>query len=189
LKLIRFAMPVVAIFAIAGSAAAADTYRYTLQINGVGPNPFAISSLQFGVGVGIGYDPGGGIQTSAPSISEITITKTFDMVDPAILGGIAQGTVYPNARIRGYKNMSATPFLDIALEEVVFSGHSFSAATNSPGSTSASLWFRSITINGAVLDKDAFLNVNDFNTKVASLLAKAYATADKPKAASKVTVN
>ncbi len=52
-----------------------------------------VNSLQWGVGRGISSGVGGGSkrEASAPSVSEITVTKSMDAISPLLLKGGSRG--------------------------------------------------------------------------------------------------
>lgn len=190
LKFIRYAMPVIAIFAIAGQGAADTTpVRYLMTVEGINTNPFQVQAFSWGVSnpVSIGV---GGITTGRPSVSSFNIMKSFDSSDPALLDACFHGMTLANARVRGYRGTNTVPFLDIYMETVFVESHQMSAAANVMPTCSVSFAFEKLTINGVVLDPTTLaLNPQILNNMVASITQKALAVTPTPaKTKKKITV-
>jgi type VI secretion system secreted protein Hcp len=95
-----------ALLLTAGQATAAAV-DYFLQIDGVRgasttrPGAIELSSFQWGVGRGIS-SPTGGVTdraSSAPSVSEIVITKQTDSASPLLMRACANGAHFPTATL------------------------------------------------------------------------------------------
>ena len=103
-----------------------------------------LGSLQWGVGRGISTGSGGGSkrESSAPSISEITVTKTADSFSPLALkeaiGG--KGVTVKIDLTRTDAGGKHHPYQKYVLEEVMISGYSISSGGDRP-SESLSLNF------------------------------------------------
>jgi len=178
----------VATVAIAAQAVASDTFRYLMTVDGIANSPFAVQSFNWGLSNPVNYTSGGGIGTGRVSISSFNIMKSFDNSDPGFIAACAQGTHIANARVRGYKNGSMTPFLDILLEDVFIESHQTSGSTgNSAPACSVSMFFLSMTINGVSISQAVASNPVELNKVIASITQKALATS--PKAKQKVTVH
>lgn len=125
-----------------GVASAATAGQFTCDIPGVGQ--FAITSFQFGVGLGISSGGGGGRQTSAPSVSEVTVTKLMDSTSPSLFGAITRARVSDPVTITAIGTKGA-PVITYVLGDVIVSGYSTSAGAELPFSESLSLNFTKIT--------------------------------------------
>ena len=94
-----------ALLAIAGPAAAAiDAYLQIPEVKGESvarPGWIEISSFQWGVGRGVSSPTGGsaGRESSAPSVSEIVVTKVTDKASPLLSQCAAKGCHYPKATL------------------------------------------------------------------------------------------
>jgi type VI secretion system secreted protein Hcp len=91
-----------------------------------------VGSAQWGVGRAISSPAGGNREASAPSISEISLTKTLDSTSPALflnaVGGGAPGGV--TVKLRLVDTTAGTVFYELTLSNVLVSSQSNSA---SPG--------------------------------------------------------
>jgi type VI secretion system secreted protein Hcp len=108
---------------------------------------FEAQSLQFGIGRGVSMGSGGlsKREASAPSVSEITITKTMDGVSPHIykegLGG--KGVVVDIHMTRTDNNGKHVAYQLFKLTDTLVSGYSISSGGDRP-SESISLNFAKI---------------------------------------------
>ena len=192
MKFARFAMPAIALFAIAAHAPADTTpVRYLMTIEGVNPNnQFQVQSFSWGISNPASFSGGGGLTTGKPSLSSFNIMKFFDASDPALINDCFQGTHIANARVRGLRGTNTTPFLDIYMEDVLVDSHQMSASVNNMPMCSASFDFVKITINGVLLDRSILvLNPNRVNDMVASIIQRATASSAKTSHKSKITVH
>jgi type VI secretion system secreted protein Hcp len=111
------------------------------------PDWIELSSLQFGVGRGISMGVGGGSkrEASAPSISEVTVTKTMDVADALLLkeaiGG--KGVDVKIDITRTDNNGKHVAFQKYILSDTLLSGYSLSSGGERP-SVSISLNFAKI---------------------------------------------
>jgi type VI secretion system secreted protein Hcp len=101
-----------------------------------------VSSLQVGVGVGVTSPSGAGRSTSAPSVSEMVVTRRTDSNSPVLFSYITRGTVFPQVTLTGALP-DGTP-VEYVLENVILSGFS-TAAGGADWSESLSLNFAKIT--------------------------------------------
>ena len=103
-----------------------------------------VSSLQFGVGRGISSGVGGGSkrEASAPSVSEVTMTKTFDIASPLLLKEAVGGkSVLAKIEITQTDNSGKhVSFQKYMLYEALISGYSVTSGGDRP-SESLSLNF------------------------------------------------
>jgi type VI secretion system secreted protein Hcp len=120
-----------------------------------------IQSFQFGVGRGISSGVGGGSkrEATAPSVSEITLTKTFDISSPLILKDAIGGKAV-TAKIEltqtdnSGKHVSYQKYI---LTNTLVSGYSISSGGDRPS--------ESLSLNFTKFDSE-YLNVDDkFATK------------------------
>lgn len=106
-----------------------------------------ISSMQFGIGRGVGSPVGSDVdrEASAPSVSEITCTKEMDKASSAIfeLALWGEGKKVEIHLVKTDKD-SVEPFVKYELEDVLISGYSVSSGGDRP-SESLSLNFTKIT--------------------------------------------
>jgi type VI secretion system secreted protein Hcp len=103
-----------------------------------------VHSFQWGVGRGISIGVGGGSkrEATAPSVSEITLTKTMDVADPLLLkeaiGGQAQKVEIHMTQTDN--KGSHVPYQKYILKDSLISGYSISSGGDRP-STSLSINF------------------------------------------------
>ena len=190
MKFIRLAMPVIALFAIAGQALAADTtVRYLMTVDGITNNPFQVQSFSWGLSNPVTFQ-NGGISQGHPSVSSLSIMKSFDAVDPGLINACFTGFHPHYATLRGFRGSNTTPFLDIYMEGVFVESHQMSGATNNVLSCSASFAFERITINGVLLDLTTLAsNPQRLNDMVASIVQKALATSPSTATKKKISVH
>jgi type VI secretion system secreted protein Hcp len=91
-----------------------------------------ISSIQFGVGRGISSVGGGGDrETSNPSFSEVTLTKSMDVASTQLFMQAVAGKSLGKAEIHflqtGGDKVKGQVYLKIELEEVLVSSYSMSS--------------------------------------------------------------
>jgi type VI secretion system secreted protein Hcp len=114
-----------------------------------------LNSFQWGVGRGISSPTGASAdrESSAPSISEITVTKMQDVATTALLDEALQGEgkkVTINFCKTDGKKLET--YMSYELENVMVSGYSISTGGDRPAE-SLSLNFTKITFNGTQMDK------------------------------------
>lgn len=107
-----------------------------------------VNSFQWGVGRGIGSPVGTGRdrEASAPSVSEITVTKAWDTVASSKLlqeGLIGEG-VKAEFKFTTLDAKKLTTYLHIELEDAMISGYSVSSGGDKP-SESISINFTKVT--------------------------------------------
>jgi type VI secretion system secreted protein Hcp len=120
-----------------------------------------VSSFQFGVGRGISMGVGGGSkrEASAPSVSEIVVTKTFDISSPllfkeAIGGKAVDVKIELTQTDNSGKHVS---FQKYVLNGTLISGYNVSSGGDRPS--------ESISLNFSKIDSE-YLNIDDkFNAK------------------------
>lgn len=184
MKLLRLAMPVIALFALVGSAAA-DSVRYLMTIENVNTTPFNVQSFSWGMSNPVTIGSGGGMSTGRVSISSFNVMKTFDGASTIMANACATGTHFPSARVRAYRNTSTVPFMDLYFEEVMVESIQWSASQDSNPSESVSFAFARVTLNGVLLAQPVASNPAALN----QLIAKMIATPAKPgKKASAISV-
>lgn len=111
-------------------------------------NSFALNSLQWGVGRGISSPTtGGGRQASAPSVSEVTVTRLSDQNDPLLVREALQGqatdwTLYIYHSVDHMGNPACESF---TLNNVLISAYSTSSDGGQPHE-SLSLNFTKFTV-------------------------------------------
>ena len=113
-------------------------------------NSFAVQSLQWGVGRGISAPTGGstGRETSAPSVSEVTVTRLSDQNDPllvheALAGQATDWTLYIYHSVDQAGNPACESF---TLNNVLISGYSTTSDGGQPHE-SLSLNFTKFTVH------------------------------------------
>ena len=112
----------------------------------------AIESLQWGVGRGISSASGGGTrQASAPSFSEVTISKTMDSASPQLAFQAAGGTTEVTCVLTINDHNTGNTLYTLTLNGVLISGYSVSSGGDRP-SESLSLNFTKITWSYQKLD-------------------------------------
>ncbi|MBS7813324.1 Hcp family type VI secretion system effector [Roseococcus pinisoli] len=115
-----------------------------------------ISSFQFGVGRGISMGVGGGSkrEASAPSVSEITLTKTMDKASPLIfkeaIGGKAVEVKIELTQTDN--NGKHVAFQKYILTDTLISGYSISSGGDRPS--------ESLSLNFAKIDSE-YLSIDD----------------------------
>lgn len=131
--------------------------------NGLPPNTIEISSFQWGVGRGIGSPTGGSSdrEASAPSVSELTLTRMSDQNDVSLFKAAAAGLpadwtlwIY-NSRAKN----GARACEKITLSNVLVSAFSVSGGGDRP-SESLSLNFSAITMTTYANNSSYTLNVS-----------------------------
>lgn len=115
-----------------------------------------VNSFQWGVGRGISSGVGGGSkrEASAPSVSEITITKTMDISSPLLLkealGGKAVDVKLELTQTdNSGKHVSYQKYV---LSETLISGYSISSGGDRPS--------ESLSLNFTKIDSE-YLNIDD----------------------------
>lgn len=105
----------------------------------------AASSLQWGVGRGIGAFTSGIRETSRPSFSEVVFTKTLDISSNDIIGAMVKGKSLGLVKISFVRDDGADGFnyLTYELSDVLISSYSASSGGETP-SESVSLNFAKI---------------------------------------------
>ena len=114
-----------------------------------------VSSIQWGVGRGISSGVGGGSkrEATAPSVSEITLTKTFDIASPLLLKEAVGGKAV-DVKIEltqtddSGKHVSFQKYL---LSETLISGYSISSGGDRPS--------ESLSLNFTKIDSE-YLNID-----------------------------
>ncbi len=113
-----------------------------------------LGTLNFGVGRAVGSGAGGQQREgSAPSISEITISKVFDKASPKLYWDAIAGSFNTKVEIKlttTTKNKTDT-YLAVELSECGVSGYSLSSGGDNPAE-SMSLNFTKIMITPSQLD-------------------------------------
>jgi type VI secretion system secreted protein Hcp len=114
-----------------------------------------VNSFQFGVGRGISSGVGGGSkrEASAPSVSEITLTKTFDISSPLLLKEAVGGKAV-TAKIEMTQTDNSgkhVSFQKYILTETLISGYSVSSGGDRPS--------ESISLNFTKFDSE-YLNID-----------------------------
>lgn len=109
-------------------------------------NWIALSSAQMGMGIGLTPGPSGGFVASTPSISELTVTQTFDRAVPQILGALLGGRMIDEATLELVQSSGKGPVttMQLVLEDVLLSGLSISSGGEHP-QVSESLSFSAFT--------------------------------------------
>ncbi|WP_431280538.1 Hcp family type VI secretion system effector [Humitalea sp. 24SJ18S-53] len=115
-----------------------------------------VSSFQWGVGRGISSGVGGGSkrESSAPSVSEIVVTKTFDIASPLMLKEAIGGkAVTVKIELTQTDNSGKhVSFQKYVLSDTLISGYSVSSGGDRPS--------ESISLNFAKFDSE-YLNIDD----------------------------
>lgn len=115
-----------------------------------------LSSMQWGVGRGIGSAARGSKnrESSEPSLSEITVTKTFDISSIQLFQDAVGGVLDAAVVIKFTQTVkdAVDTFLKIELDKCGLSGYSISSGGESP-SESLSLNFTKITITHSATDE------------------------------------
>ncbi|MCX7371709.1 MAG: type VI secretion system tube protein Hcp [Alphaproteobacteria bacterium] len=120
-----------------------------------------INSIQWGVGRGISSGVGGGSkrEATAPSVSEITLTKTFDISSPLLLkealgGKAVEAKIELTQTDNNGKHVSYQKYV---LTNTLVSGYSISSGGDRPS--------ESLSLNFTKIDSE-YLNIDDkFATK------------------------
>ena len=139
-----FAFTATVATALAVAAPAPAAQKGSMQMI-LGPDGVAtpISSFQFGVGLAVSSPSGGGgRETSDPSFSEITVTRSTDPLSVELLDHTATATAYETAEI----HLSAGAFVAAwCLSDVLISGYSVSSGGDAVPRESISLNYAGIT--------------------------------------------
>jgi len=115
-----------------------------------------VNSFQFGVGRGISSGVGGGSkrEASAPSVSEVTISKTFDISSPLLLKDAVGGKAV-TAKIEITQTDDSgkhVAFQKFILTNTLISSYSVSSAGDRPG--------ESLSLNFTKIDSE-YLDIDD----------------------------
>lgn len=115
-----------------------------------------LNSFQFGVGRGISMGVGGGSkrEATAPSVSEITVTKTMDIADPLLLKEAIGGKA---AEVKIELTQTDNSGKHIAYQKYILSGTLVSGYSISTGGDRPSI---SVSLNFAKIDSE-YLNIDD----------------------------
>lgn len=116
-----------------------------------------VSSFQWGVGRGISSPVGSTAdrEASAPSVSEVTVTKVLDAASPKLLEDALRGNMDSKVIVhfvRTDKN-ALVDFLQVTLTNTGVSGHSFSSGGDRP-SESLSLNFTAVEFSNTPAGAD-----------------------------------
>ena len=115
-----------------------------------------VNSFQFGVGRGISSGVGGGSkrEATAPSVSEITMTKTMDISSPLLLKDAVGGkAVTAKIELTQTDNSGKhVSFQKYILTNALISGYSLSSGGDRPS--------ESLSINFTKIDSE-YLDIND----------------------------
>ncbi len=117
-----------------------------------------VGSVQWGIGRAISSPTGGNREASAPSISEITLTKTLDSTSPALFlnavgGGASGGVTVKLHLVETTAGGTGTVFYELILSNVLVSGISTSGSSgDGPPQESISLNFTKIEIAYNIAD-------------------------------------
>lgn len=117
----------------------------------------SVDSIQFGVGRGISMEPGklSNREATRPTISEVTITKQADTSATALFKEAVTGSAGKKVVIKFVQTGSdkLVEFMTYTLEDVLVSGYSVSASSESDPVESISLSFAKIMVNYNDFDK------------------------------------
>ena len=116
---------------------------------------FVLNSLQWGAVLGVGSVGAGGTRTtSAPSISEVTVTKVLDGSSTGLFGALLGAEEIQTTTIT-FSFKAGTPSITLVLDDVIVSGYSLSSGGQVP-SESLSFNFTkfTLTVNGVPLSYD-----------------------------------
>jgi type VI secretion system secreted protein Hcp len=112
----------------------------------------AIDSFQIGAGVGVSFPSGSSNrEISAPSFSEMTITKSADKTSTGFFSSMTAGTNLPELRLFVPPLSNPGRFIKIYLKNVLVSGVSWSSGGEVP-SESVSLNYEAIKIEHYTVD-------------------------------------
>ncbi|MEJ2643718.1 MAG: type VI secretion system tube protein Hcp [Gammaproteobacteria bacterium] len=114
-----------------------------------------LGSLQWGVGRAVSMSTGAGHEreTSAPSISEISVTKTMDKASPKLFQEACSGKAKKvQIHLVRTANDKLQTYMEYELENCLISGYSVSSGGDLP-SESLSLAFTKITMKFTHWDK------------------------------------
>ena len=143
---------------LAASPAAAAAVDYFLQIDGIHgpstqiPSAIELTSFQWGAGRGVSAPTGAASdrEGSAPSVSEIVITKTTDSTSPLLMRACANGQHFPTVVLYVRKS-GGQAFVQYRLTDVLVSSDRPGGGADRP-TESLTLHFATIQIedsNGA----------------------------------------
>ncbi len=92
-----------------------------------------LSSFQMGLGIGLAPD-GDDFMASRPSVSEVTVSRSFDGASLAILANLLRGRVVGQATVEFVRGSPLGPvtYLQYELDNVIFSGLSISSGGDRP---------------------------------------------------------
>ncbi len=94
------------------------------------------NSFQFGVGLGVSISKGG-VEKSSASLSEITLSKNFDSMSPALFINCCLGTTINKVEIdfsgtAGDAAKGSVIYLTYELTNAIITGHSISSGGDKP---------------------------------------------------------
>lgn len=117
----------------------------------------SVNSCQFGVGRGISMEPGkmSNREATRPTISEVTLSKAADTSAIALFKESVTGSAGKKVKIKFVRTASDKlfEFMTYELEDVLVSGYSLSADSESDPMESISLSFSKITVTYNDFDK------------------------------------
>ena len=117
---------------------------------GVHANESLISSLAYGSSVGITQSGGGNPTVSPPNLSDISISKGFDLSSLRLQNLLLRGSVSAVAELRFY-NTQNTILFSIRLEEVYLSSQSSSGSDGCPNGCQSIAESYSLTTTGKII--------------------------------------
>jgi type VI secretion system secreted protein Hcp len=108
-----------------------------------------LSSFQFGVGIGVSISKGG-VEKGTASVSEVTCTKAFDNMSPALFINCCLGKTFDKITIDfvgavGDASKGSAIYLTYELQNAIITGHSISSGGDKP-SESFSITFEEIVM-------------------------------------------
>jgi type VI secretion system secreted protein Hcp len=159
----------------AAALAAVNAYLYIDGVAGDATDAghrgwIEVSSFQWGAGRGIGSPTGGSAdrESSAPSVSEIVVTKASDKASPMLSRCAATGCRYGSAILETRKAGGGEQMARYALSNVTISGYQPSSGGDRP-SESLSLNFTKIEMRAAPAPADS-INLNSSRSNASRAL-------------------
>jgi type VI secretion system secreted protein Hcp len=121
-------------------------------------NYIELNSVQWGMGRGVAMQSGSsqGRESSLPSLSEVTITKDYDVSSPELLKQALSGGAQTVELVFVRTNKAGSgvdKYLDIKMTDVIMSGLSLSSGGDKP-SESMSLNYSAITFTSVPMNDD-----------------------------------
>lgn len=157
-------IPILAFLALT-SPLAAHAANNTLIVNtgssmscttAKGESGFNVTAFSFGGTSNVSGGTGSGAGVGKPSLSDFTLTKTFDACSEALIKGFLAGTHFATVTLTEFHNAESrsVPILTITLKSVLINSYSLSGSTTLNPTETIGLAFNDICVANTAMNAD-----------------------------------